>query len=270
MCAKDLRFRMFALSVTLRLAQTLSAQASLPDHLTAFHPVARRIQAASVHKYFVYLDTEDKAKIAITHVGPLNVTTYSPAGELLDRPKAPGPDPQEDFVFDITGTAPGTYRIEVATPKGQAAKYEIYLDGLSTRSERFSVQTSADLERRDQEVTEDEFRVLRRAGEFLSSASVWNRQDPRVCLPDEKKRSLFCAIERSQMELFGEDRPRSVAWQEVRFAIDDVTGGQKFEHRLKDFNNSRSTNFDDVKRVLTIAAHRVRVRLDAQKSATHQ
>jgi hypothetical protein len=60
-----------------------------------------------------------------------------------------------------------------------------------------------------------------------------------------------------------EYRHREVALQEVRFAIEDVTDGQEFYHRLMDYNNLPSTQFADIKRVLTIATHRVRIRLTA-------
>ena len=99
---------------------------------------------------------------------------------------------------------------------------------------------------------------------MLSSETVWNRKDARICLLEDRTRSLFCALEQAQLDLFGEYRHRAVALQEVRFAIDDVTSGREFEHRLRDYNNLPTTGFADIKRVLTIARHRVRVKLDSQ------
>jgi hypothetical protein len=122
-------------------------------------------------------------------------------------------------------------------------------------------QTSADLERRDQPVTQDDLRILVRASEILSSPSVWNRHDTRECHPADTTWSLFCALEKASRDVLKEYRHREVALQEVRFAIEDVTDGREFEHRLRDYNNLRSTGFADIKRVLTIATHRVRIRL---------
>ena len=48
-------------------------------------------------------------------------------------------------------------------------------------------------------------------------------------------------------------------YQEVRFAIEDVSGGEEYAHRLKDFNNTRS--YEEVLRVLVIATERVESRL---------
>jgi hypothetical protein len=121
--------------------------------------------------------------------------------------------------------------------------------------------SSAELERRDQPVTDEDLKILRRASEVLSSPTVWNRHDTRECHPSDKTWSLFCALEKASREVLKEYRHREVALQEVRFAIEDVTDGREFEHRLRDYNNLPSTEFADVKRVLTIATHRVRIRL---------
>jgi hypothetical protein len=122
-------------------------------------------------------------------------------------------------------------------------------------------KTSAELERRDQPATEEDLKILLRASEILSSPSVWNRHDTRECHPNDTTWSLFCALEKASRDVLKEYRHREVALQEVRFAIEDVTDGRDFEHRLRDYNNLPSTEFADVKRVLTIATHRVRIRL---------
>jgi hypothetical protein len=54
---------------------------------------------------------------------------------------------------------------------------------------------------------------------------------------------------------------RRVALQEVRFAVEEATRGQDFEHRLKDFNNLPTTHLADIKAVLQAATDRVRSRL---------
>jgi len=122
-------------------------------------------------------------------------------------------------------------------------------------------QSSDELERRDQPVTDEDLRILTRASEILASPKVWNRRDTRECHPTDTTWSLFCALEKASREVLREYRHREVALQEVRFAIEDVTDGREFEHRLRDYNNLPSTDFADVKRVLTIATHRVRIRL---------
>jgi hypothetical protein len=124
--------------------------------------------------------------------------------------------------------------------------------------------TSDELERRDLPVTNDDLRILRRADELLRDESVWNRKDDRECADDEAtgKRSLFCALQKACIDVLGTYDHRRVALQEVRFAVEDVTRGQDFEHRLRDFNNLPTTRLADIKNVLRVAADRVKSRLE--------
>jgi hypothetical protein len=123
--------------------------------------------------------------------------------------------------------------------------------------------TNAELERRDQPVTNDDLRILRRAAALLKDESVWNRQDDRECVDDEAagKRSLFCALQKACIEVLGSYDHRRGALQEVRLAVEDATRGQRFEHRLRDFNNLSTTQLADLKKVLRVATERVESRL---------
>ena len=126
--------------------------------------------------------------------------------------------------------------------------------------------TSDEVEARDRPVAEDDVRILVKARELLKDASVWNRQDDRECDDDERtgKRSLFCALQKACIDVLGSYDHRRVALQEVRFAVEDATRGNDFEHRLRDFNNLRETQFKDVIAVLQTATDRVRARLKAE------
>ena len=124
--------------------------------------------------------------------------------------------------------------------------------------------TSAELERRGQPVTNQDLRILLKADELLKGESAWNRKDDRECEDDEAmgKRSLFCALQKACIDVLGTYDHRRAALQEVRFAVEDATRGQEFEHRLRDFNNLPTTQLADVKRVLRVATDRVRSRLE--------
>jgi len=123
--------------------------------------------------------------------------------------------------------------------------------------------TSPKLEQRDQPVTNDDLRILLKADELLKDESVWNRKDDRECNDDEAagKRSLFCALQKACIDVLGAYDHRRVALQEVRFAVEDATRGQDFEHRLRDFNNLPATRLADIKRILRVATDRVKSRL---------
>jgi hypothetical protein len=134
-------------------------------------------------------------------------------------------------------------------------------------------------EPRDQPATADDLRILRRADVLLGDASVWNRDDDRVCDDDEAsgKRSLFCALQKAGREILGEYQHRNVALQEVRFVIQDATRDRQTEmviralrrfslpHRLMDFNNLPETRFEDVKQVLRVASERIAARLESKQ-----
>ncbi len=126
-----------------------------------------------------------------------------------------------------------------------------------------NTKTSPQQEGRDQPVTSDDLRILVRAKELLKDESMWNRNDDRICDDDEAtgKRSLFCALQKACIEVVGKYDHRRVALQEVRSAVEEATVGRDFEHRLRDFNNLPGTGLIDVKRVIQVAADRVKSRL---------
>ena len=119
------------------------------------------------------------------------------------------------------------------------------------------------MERRDQVVTTEDLLILTKASSLLNGESVWNRADDRICNDDEAtgRRSLFCALQKACVDVIGVYDHRRVALQEVRFAVEDATRGQDFEHRLRDFNNLPTTRLADIQAVLKVAIDRVRSRL---------
>jgi hypothetical protein len=123
--------------------------------------------------------------------------------------------------------------------------------------------TSQEQERRDQAVTAEDLLILEKAAGLLSTETTWNRNDDRECADDEAsgKRSLFCALQKASIDVLGKYDHRRAALQEVRFAVEDATRGQQFEHRLRDFNNLPSTTLADVRTILQVAAERVQARL---------
>lgn len=122
-------------------------------------------------------------------------------------------------------------------------------------------------ERRGQSVTVEDLRILDKADAFLRDESAWNRADDRRCDEDREtgKWSLSCALDVACTEVLGRYDHTRAALQEVRFVVEDVTGGRQFEGRLMGFNNLPETRFEDVKRVLRVARERVAARLEAQR-----
>ena len=118
-------------------------------------------------------------------------------------------------------------------------------------------------ERRHQPVTVEDLRILEEADALLKDESTWNRNDDRQCDDDKtsEKWSLSCALDVACIEVLGQYDHTRAALQEVRFVVEEVTGGRQFEGRLMGFNNLPETRFEDVKRVLRRARERVAARL---------
>lgn len=119
-------------------------------------------------------------------------------------------------------------------------------------------------EDRGQPVSLQDVEIIDHASALLAEEADWNRQDTRECPPDATTLSLFCALHKASIEVLGTYDHRRVALQEVRFAIEDVSGGREFEHRLMDFNNLPETRFSDIRQVLTLARDKVAARLEAE------
>jgi hypothetical protein len=122
-----------------------------------------------------------------------------------------------------------------------------------------------DYEQRGQPVDENDLRILDGAMALLADESHWNRHDTRECETNATTLSLFCALQKASIEVLGKYDHRRVGLQEVRFAIEEVSGGREFEHRLMDFNNLPETSISDIRKVLAIARSRVAERLKPAK-----
>ncbi len=97
--------------------------------------------------------------------------------------------------------------------------------------------------------------ILVRARAILADEASWDRADDRVCQPEDTTFSLYCAMHRASLEETGTFEHRRPALQQVRLAVEHLSQGQEFEHRLRDFNNGG--DLVDVQRALALAAQRV-------------
>jgi hypothetical protein len=113
-------------------------------------------------------------------------------------------------------------------------------------------------------VTPADLKIVLRAREILSSPAVWNRADTRVCPPEAKTFSLYCALEKATVEVSAEFAHRGAAMQEARFAIEALAPGRDYEHRLMGYNNDPTTTFADIRKVFDKMEATIRHRLDTE------
>lgn len=116
---------------------------------------------------------------------------------------------------------------------------------------------------RNRSVDATDLQILDRALELLHDESQWNRQDDRLCFHDEMW-SLFCALAKASVEVDGKYKHRRVAIQETRFTINDNFAERWQEHQLMDFNNHESTQFEDIRWVLSETKMRLESRYTMQ------
>ena len=118
-------------------------------------------------------------------------------------------------------------------------------------------------------VTKADVKIVQRAREILSSPSKWNRADTRVCPPEAKTFSLYCALEKATNEVSGNFKHRGAAMQEARFVIDEITPKAKnYDHRLMGYNNDPTTTFADIQKVFELLEERVAKRLTEESEGS--
>jgi hypothetical protein len=179
-----------------------------------------------------------------------------------------------DAVCDIDYAAiKATEMIEIETGISIYTRFvveELSEDNLSEEEISSLDRMQAILDSHKRPVDRQDLMILDSANMQLSDPLVWDRTDDRKCEPQDETYSLYCALYFGSMDTIGEYQHRRTAMQEVRFAIEDVTGGRDFEHRLMDFNNLPETSFDDIKGVIKTASERVQGRLDLQAKCALQ
>jgi hypothetical protein len=115
-------------------------------------------------------------------------------------------------------------------------------------------------------VSKSDVQIVQRARQILDSPEKWNRADNRRCPATETKFSLYCALEEATYEVTHDFMHRGAAMQEARFVIDDdLAPGNRYEHRLMDYNNDPHTTFADVRRFFDFLQGRIEARLQDQE-----
>lgn len=111
-------------------------------------------------------------------------------------------------------------------------------------------------------VTKADIEIARRAAQILNSPAKWNRADNRVCPPEARTFSLYCALEKATDEVSQNFAHRGAAMQEARFVIEEIApDAQRYNHRLMDYNNDPKTTFADIQGVFWLLEKHIAMRL---------
>jgi hypothetical protein len=96
-------------------------------------------------------------------------------------------------------------------------------------------------------------KIVERASALLSSPTVWNRVDNRICPTTASTWSIYCAMEQATIDVTGAANHRRPAMEAVREIVDERSAGRNYHHRLMDYNNDPTTRLDDVRSLFTEA-----------------
>jgi hypothetical protein len=105
--------------------------------------------------------------------------------------------------------------------------------------------------------------ILEHAARIITSDAVWNRADNRTCPATATSWSIYCAVERAQLDLLGAFHHRRPAGEVLREIVDARTKGRPYHHRMMDYNNDPTTYLSDVKSLFSEAIGRIR-KMDCQ------
>lgn len=171
-----------------------------------------------------------------------------------------GPKPAATYAGEMQIQA-GAVRIELELYAGGAGILRpdgltwLVVTGSKTSADvlEFSVDPSASVPASD--LDRD---IITRAAAILNSEAVWDRADDRVCGKDDKTWSIYCAMIRATEEVTGGIHHRRPAMEVVRQVVDRRSSGRSYQHRLRDYNNDKSTTLADVRSLFQEALGRLK------------
>lgn len=100
--------------------------------------------------------------------------------------------------------------------------------------------------------------ILQRAAKIIASDSVWNRADDRKCPATARTSSIYCAVEKAEIEVSGGFHHRRPAGELVREIVDERAKRRNYNHRMMDYNNDPTTKLADVQTLFAEALARIK------------
>lgn len=100
--------------------------------------------------------------------------------------------------------------------------------------------------------------ILVRAAKIINSDAAWNRADNRKCPATATTWSIYCAVEKAELELTGGFYHRRPAGELVREIVDERARDRNYNHRMMDYNNDPATHLEDVRTLFAEAIARIK------------
>jgi hypothetical protein len=103
-----------------------------------------------------------------------------------------------------------------------------------------------------------DLKIVQKAAEILATEDAWNRADNRKCPANASKWSIYCALERAEVEVTGGLHHRRPAAEIVREIVDERTASRNYHHRLIEYNNDATTHLQDVQSLFLEAEAKIK------------
>jgi hypothetical protein len=100
--------------------------------------------------------------------------------------------------------------------------------------------------------------VVARAAQILSAEAAWNRADNRKCPVNATQWSIYCALEKAEIEVTGGFHHRRPAAEIVRKIVDERARKRDYHHLLMEYNNDPRTHLRDVQTLFEQAEGEIR------------
>ncbi|WP_323760854.1 hypothetical protein [Maricaulis sp.] len=162
------------------------------------------------------------------------------------------------------GFEPSIARELAVIQRGMHVHTSVLQEDRNADQRALMAETMGLLAARDRAVSQLDLDILDRALTLLHSEAVWDRADDRNCRETDTSWSIFCALHQASIAVTGGYEHRRTALQEVRFIIQDRSTGRDYAHRMMDYNNDPTTDFEAARSTITQARAVVAARLDAQ------
>jgi hypothetical protein len=100
--------------------------------------------------------------------------------------------------------------------------------------------------------------IVQKASAILSTEAAWNRADNRKCPADATTWSIYCALEKAEVEVTGGVHHRRPASEIVREIVEEHTATRNYHHQLMGYNNDPTTRLQDVQALFKEAESKIR------------
>lgn len=101
--------------------------------------------------------------------------------------------------------------------------------------------------------SKDDLKIISQAKSMLSSDKKWNKKGVGQCTSDAHKLDLYCALRKATVAVTGSFQYRQPAMQAAREAAGEVASAGIKAHRLREYNNAKTTTLSDIHLVLDFA-----------------